>query len=418
MCLSLISMVTYSFAQTAYVPGLTVTTNESSYNQGDKIIISGKVSHVIPNALIRIQLWKGGDIVYADKLEPDPDGNYSNTFSTKDPMWTQGTYVVRAIYGDQNIAKTLFILGHFKPTEKFKFFTTDSLDSKISVKMEGGDKFYLNSPNQLIRAFVEIQNKSPSDRHYYMKVIHDPTKKILKDSEIFPMYSGNDLWATHIGYPLLETDPKILNQTLTGKYTIQISTLNGDKTASTQFSIFKSQYDSSISTPEFALPPKVSISANTDKRSYHQGEPIKVTGDVSEILFGYAIGLTVISPNNKGLSINQTLPNSDGSFSYNFDTNKNLFKENGSYKIQLIYGTEDLSRDLFFIYDNSTITSSEPTLEPELIPEIELSPELEKSIFPVWVKNIMRWYLDGVISENELASNFQYLVKEEIIKFD
>ena len=37
---------------------------------------------------------------------------------------------------------------------------------------------------------------------------------------------------------------------------------------------------------------------------------------------------------------------------------------------------------------------------------------------PDWVKNTMQWYLDGVISEDEMISAIQFLVKEGIIKID
>ena len=37
---------------------------------------------------------------------------------------------------------------------------------------------------------------------------------------------------------------------------------------------------------------------------------------------------------------------------------------------------------------------------------------------PDWVKNTMKWYLDGSISENEMISAIQFLVKEGIIKLN
>ena len=41
--------------------------------------------------------------------------------------------------------------------------------------------------------------------------------------------------------------------------------------------------------------------------------------------------------------------------------------------------------------------------------------EPEKPKIPAWVNNTMQWYLDGVISEDEMISAIQYLVKEGII---
>ena len=69
-------------------------------------------------------------------------------------------------------------------------------DPVITVKMNGPSTFYLDEPNQIIRATVEIQNYSPSgDGIYFMKVTHLPTQKVMKDFEIYPKASGNDLWS-------------------------------------------------------------------------------------------------------------------------------------------------------------------------------------------------------------------------------
>lgn len=44
--------------------------------------------------------------------------------------------------------------------------------------------------------------------------------------------------------------------------------------------------------------------------------------------------------------------------------------------------------------------------------------ESEKPKIPDWIKNIMQWYLDGVISEDEMISAIEFLIKEGIIKVD
>ena len=41
--------------------------------------------------------------------------------------------------------------------------------------------------------------------------------------------------------------------------------------------------------------------------------------------------------------------------------------------------------------------------------------EPKKPKIPSWVKDTMQWYLDGVISEDEMITAIQYLVKEGII---
>jgi len=110
----------------------------------------------------------------------------------------------------------------------------------ISVQIEGDSTFYLDSPNKIIRATVEIQNYTPSDGQYFMRVTHLPTQIVLKDFEIYPKDFGNDLWAVKIAYPFLESDIKVGDQTLFGEYEIHIRTEFGSQTTSTKVSIFES----------------------------------------------------------------------------------------------------------------------------------------------------------------------------------
>jgi len=122
----------------------------------------------------------------------------------------------------------------------YAFADFESREPVITVQMNGPSTFYLDSANQIIRATVEIQNYTPSDGLYFMKVTHLPTQKVMKDFEIYPKDFGNDLWAVKIAYPILEADIKVGDQTLFGEYEIHIRTENGSQTASTKVSIFES----------------------------------------------------------------------------------------------------------------------------------------------------------------------------------
>ncbi len=112
----------------------------------------------------------------------------------------------------------------------------------ITVQMIGPSTFYLNESNQIIRALVEIQNYSPSgDGIYFMKVTHLLTQKVMKDFEIYPKASGNNLYSVQIAYPFLESDINVGGQTLFGEYEIHIRTEKGSQTASAKFYIFENE---------------------------------------------------------------------------------------------------------------------------------------------------------------------------------
>ena len=96
------------------------------------------------------------------------------------------------------------------------------------------------------------------------------------------------------------------------------------------------------------------IVVTTDKASYSEGEPIIVTGEVSEILFGYAISLMVIAPNGNVVSIDQLMVGSDKTFSTEFAAGGALMKAGGEYTIQVLYGTENRTAEATFTFGGST----------------------------------------------------------------
>ena len=89
------------------------------------------------------------------------------------------------------------------------------------------------------------------------------------------------------------------------------------------------------------------IAVTTDKTSYSEGETIMVTGEVSEVLFGYAISLMVIAPNGNVVSIDQLMVGSDKTFSTEFAAGGALMKADGEYTIQVLYGTKRTAETTF-----------------------------------------------------------------------
>jgi len=66
----------------------------------------------------------------------------------------------------------------------------------------------------------------------------------------------------------------------------------------------------------------------------------------------------------------------------------------------------------------SSQTESQTQIDPPSL-QLDAGPS-DESIqkIPDWVKNTMQWFLDGVISEDEMIAAIQFLVKEGIIKLD
>jgi predicted secreted protein with PEFG-CTERM motif len=100
------------------------------------------------------------------------------------------------------------------------------------------------------------------------------------------------------------------------------------------------------------------IVVSTDKTAYTEGETIMVTGEVSEILFGYAVSLMTIAPNGNVVSIDQLMVGSDKKFSTEISAGGSLMKAGGEYTIQVLYGTENRTAETSFSFPGSSGSKS------------------------------------------------------------
>ncbi len=80
------------------------------------------------------------------------------------------------------------------------------------------------------------------------------------------------------------------------------------------------------------------IVVTTDKASYSEGDTIMVTGEVSQLLGGYAISLTVIAPNGNIVALDQLTVGADKRFSTSLGAGGQLMKFEGTYTITVQYG--------------------------------------------------------------------------------
>ncbi len=88
---------------------LTISTSKNSYNEGDTIVISGKVSTIILSTPVTLQVFYKGNLVEIAQINVAKDGTYTHTIIAQGPLWkNSGEYIARALYSQGNIAETTF----------------------------------------------------------------------------------------------------------------------------------------------------------------------------------------------------------------------------------------------------------------------------------------------------------------------
>jgi len=113
-------------------------------------------------------------------------------------------------------------------------------------------------------------------------------------------------------------------------------------------------------TPAFAqmMDP---IAISTDKPSYSDGETIIISGEVSDLLSGYAVTLQVIAANGNLVTVQQLDVGADKMFSTELTAGGTLWKSSGTYTIKVLYGTSARTAEATFDFGGSTGTGPSGT---------------------------------------------------------
>jgi predicted secreted protein with PEFG-CTERM motif len=108
-----------AFAQTnSATASITVTTDKSTYSDGDQMTISGTVSAQLNVPISIVIRDPSQNIVLLGQVSPNSDNTYSTIVTAGGSLWTAaGTYEVDVTYGSKdNTAKTTFLFTGFMPT--------------------------------------------------------------------------------------------------------------------------------------------------------------------------------------------------------------------------------------------------------------------------------------------------------------
>ena len=90
-------------------PLVSVQTDDNSYNEGDIIVISGKVSIIVDQTPATVQIYSDENLVEIAQITIAQDGSYSHTIVAEGQYWqNQGNYTARVTYGEGNTVETQF----------------------------------------------------------------------------------------------------------------------------------------------------------------------------------------------------------------------------------------------------------------------------------------------------------------------
>ncbi len=104
-----------AFAQEGFIG---VTTDQSSYQLGDKIVISGQVRDLISQTPVSVTvIGPTGNIVAIAQIDVGADRSFSTEITAGGTMKSEGTYTIKVLYGTKSrTAETTFEFGGGVPS--------------------------------------------------------------------------------------------------------------------------------------------------------------------------------------------------------------------------------------------------------------------------------------------------------------
>ena len=102
------------------------------------------------------------------------------------------------------------------------------------------------------------------------------------------------------------------------------------------------------------------VSVWTDKKTYNHNDMITVHGQVANVVSGYPVTLTVVSPLNSVVTVDQVNVSDDGTFKATLNTSGALWKYDGTYTIKVQYG-DNKSDKKYVELTGGMVSTQKPT---------------------------------------------------------
>jgi len=132
--LSIILTMPMAFGQeeTLGAQKISLTSDNTAYQEGDVITITGKIEKALPGMPVTLQVFFEKNLIQVSQVKVSQDGEFTDTFTAAGPQWqNEGTVTIKADYGG---ASTELNIEFFKNT-------SGEFTSNYEVKIPAGGTF-------------------------------------------------------------------------------------------------------------------------------------------------------------------------------------------------------------------------------------------------------------------------------------
>ena len=177
---------------------ITLTADNTAYQEGDVITITGQIEKVIPGMPVTLQVFFEKNLIQVSQVKVSQDGKFTDTFTAAGPQWkNEGTVTINAGYGGQDTELNIEFFkntsGEF--TSNYEVKIPDGGTFDVQYTMKGGiiSSMNLNQKN----LSLEVNISTSSDGNLNINLPRDSIDSTDNDGQdidfIVLMYEGNSV---------------------------------------------------------------------------------------------------------------------------------------------------------------------------------------------------------------------------------
>ena len=143
---------------------ITLSADNTAYQEGDVITITGTIEKVIPGMPVSLQIFFEKNLMQVAQVNVSQEGEFTDTFTAAGPQWqNEGTVTIKANYGgdsnaELNIQFFKKTLGEFTSNYEVKIPDAGTFDVKYTMK--GGVISSMNLNQKNLSLEIDISTNS------------------------------------------------------------------------------------------------------------------------------------------------------------------------------------------------------------------------------------------------------------------
>ncbi|MDC0203455.1 PEFG-CTERM sorting domain-containing protein [Candidatus Nitrosopelagicus sp.] len=190
---------------------ISLTSDNTAYQEGDVITITGKIEKVLPGMPVTLQIFFEKNLIQVSQVKVSQDGKFTDTFTAAGPQWqNEGTVTIKADYGGEaselNIEFFKNTSGQFTSNYEVKIPAGGTFD--VQYTMKGGIVLSMDLNQENLS--LQINISTSSDGNLNINLPRDSIDSIDRNGQdiefIVLMYEGDSEIPVQTDFKKTETN--------------------------------------------------------------------------------------------------------------------------------------------------------------------------------------------------------------------